>query len=297
MPQQKHYTAPVSEINRKDCETLVRLALEEDAPSGDSTSESIFNKTDTGSARVIARESGVLCGIPVIEILLEIYFEMTGQTVMLRPHFRDGLLFQKGDTLFTLEGSLISLFRLERILLNFVQYLSGISTVTAKAVETAPENLVILDTRKTLPGYRKLVKYAVFCGGGSNHRISLSDMAMIKDNHIASIKSIQNAIKSIRIENPGIPVEVEVDTLQQLESVLNYKIDAVLLDNMDGDTLKKAIDMIRKQQNPPFIEISGNITPEKFSELKDLGQIGVSMGYLTHTTRFLDLSMELTRNK
>ena len=295
MKQQKHYTRPVSELKRKDCETLIKLALEEDAPNGDPTSESIFHETDRGKARIIAKESGILCGMPVVEIVLEIFMELTGKTVALRPVFRDSLMFQSGDVLCEIEGHLTSLLRLERIILNFMQYLSGISTVTARAVEAVPDDIIILDTRKTLPGYRKLAKYAVFCGGGSNHRINLSDMALIKDNHLAASTSIGNAITSVRMNNPNIPIEVEVDTLEQLETTLLNSADVIMLDNMDRATLEKAFRIIHNYKNPPFIEVSGGFTPEKISELRGFGRIGVSMGYLTHTTRFLDLSMEFVK--
>ena len=290
--QQRHYTKPAAELDRSDCETLIRLALSEDSPGGDITSESIFQETDYGRVRVIAGEEGILCGLPVVEFLLEIYLEITGKTVTLRPLFRDGLLFSKGDCLFEMEGTLISLLLLERIVLNFIQYLSGISTVTADAVKSAPENIVVIDTRKTLPGYRKLAKYAVFCGGGSNHRMNLSDMALIKDNHLAGCKNVSQAVNSVRKHKPYLPVEVEVENLEQLKSALECRPDVIMLDNMDLPLLKNAFSMIQKNDHPPFIEISGSMTPEKLAQLKEFGTVGVSMGYLTHTTRFLDISME-----
>ncbi|MDH5654405.1 MAG: carboxylating nicotinate-nucleotide diphosphorylase [Spirochaetia bacterium] len=295
--QQRHYTQPVSEIHLKDCETLIRLALEEDAPAGDPTSESIFSEIDRGTARAVAKESGILCGMPLVEFILEIFLQITGKTVAFRPIYRDALSFNSGDTLFELEGSYISLLRLERVILNFVQYLSGISTVTAEALKSAPDNVIVLDTRKTLPGYRKLAKYAVFCGGGSNHRIHLSDMAMIKDNHIAASGSLQNAINKILKKKPGLPIEVEVENQDQLETALENNVDVVMLDNMDHENLKHAFALIQKYENPPFIELSGSMTPKKLQEFKEYGHLGISMGYLTHTTRFLDISMDFSKIK
>lgn len=290
---QHHYTAPVSDITRKDCEILINLALDEDSPHGDPTSESVFSEIETGRACIKAKESGILCGLPVVSSLLSIYREKHGQALSMKPIFRDGLSFEKGDRLFILEGNLRSLLRLERIVLNFVQYLSGISTTVNNAVKQAPENVYVLDTRKTLPGYRKLAKYAVCCGGGSNHRISLSDMAMIKDNHIQAAGSIKTAVEKIRRNFPDLPLEVEVDHPDQIREVLPLGVNFILLDNMPPGMLKDSITLIRSHLNPPVIEISGNRNPSNLHELSGLGKLGVSMGFLTHTTRFLDLSMEM----
>lgn len=292
---QRHYTEPVTQILRRDCEGLLLLALDEDAPQGDATSDSIFPQSEQGFARTVAREGGVLSGTSAAEILVEIFNERNTGSVKFIPLLKDGDSFRKGDALFSMEGSLRSLLRLERIVLNLIQYLSGISTTVRNAVDRAPKNAVILDTRKTLPGYRRLAKYAVYCGGGSNHRISLSDMAMIKDNHIEASGSIEAAAANIRRERPGLKIEIEVDSAEQIKEALSAEPDIILLDNLSGDALKKAVETIRNASPSVFIEISGNRRPDNLDDLKDLGEIGVSMGYLTHTTRFLDLSMEVSK--
>lgn len=293
-----HYTTPVSEIERSDCETLIRLALDEDAPAGDVTSESIFSETEQGRARIAARENGVLCGAKVVAILLDIDAERSGARVDLHLRLNDGDAFQPGDNLLELRGPLRALLRLERPILNFLQYLSGISTVVAAAVAQAGPDIAVLDTRKTLPGYRRLAKYAVYCGGGTNHRISLSDMAMIKDNHVAAAGGVREAARRVRAREPAAPLEIEIDSLDQLDDALAAAPRAILLDNMDRPALMRAIERIRAAgaAKPagalPLIEVSGGWTPERLKDLQGLGPLGVSMGFLTHTTRFLDLSLE-----
>ncbi len=296
--QRPHYTTPVSEIERSDCETLIRLALEEDSPTGDVTSESIFSESERGFARVSARESGVLCGAKVIAILLDIDAQQSGARVDLHMRLQDGASFGPGETLLELRGPLRNLLRLERPILNFLQYLSGISTVVAAAVAQAGPDIAVLDTRKTLPGYRRLAKYAVYCGGGANHRISLSDMAMIKDNHVAAAGGVREAARRVRASRPATPLEIEIDSFDQLEEALAAEPKAILLDNMDRPALMRAIERIRAAGTghpgaaTPLIEVSGGWTPERLKDLQGLGPLGVSMGFLTHTTRFLDLSLE-----
>ncbi|MCB1322494.1 MAG: nicotinate-nucleotide diphosphorylase (carboxylating), partial [Leptospiraceae bacterium] len=209
-----HYTTPVRRITRTDCETLIQLTLAEDTPAGDPTSESIFSFEQHGTGRIVARESGVLCGLAVIEHLCEINRERTGHAVHYVSGLQDGQPFNAGTQLLQLHGPLPAILTLERPVLNFLQYLSGISSVVARAVQAAGPDIAILDTRKTIPGYRKLAKYAVYCGGGTNHRICLSDMAMIKDNHVAAAGGITNAVQAIRKRHPDLPLEVEVDALE-----------------------------------------------------------------------------------
>lgn len=293
-----HYTHPVRSLSAADCEPLVRLALAEDTPDGDPTSEAIFPATERCSARIVAREAGVLCGLPLMQSLCTVYAETTGtEAPDIRPRRTDGETFDKGDVLLELSGTLRAILRLERPMLNFLQYLSGISTTTAAAVSRAGADIAVLDTRKTLPGYRRLAKYAVYCGGGTNHRIHLSDMAMIKDNHVAAAGGVSAAIRRIREHKPGLPMDVEVDRLEQLREALELEPEVVLLDNMDAKQVAEAIDLVRSAvaagKRAPFIEVSGGWRPDQLSQLHGLGKLGVSMGYLTHTTRFLDLSLEM----
>lgn len=297
----KHYTKPISSITREDVETLILLAIKEDAPMGDVTSESIFERTEIAKALLLAKTDGVFCGRKITEILLEIYNESENYHIEILNSLQDGEFFKNKENLMELKGELPGLLRIERVLLNFVQYLSGISTLTYQTVKKAKEinsDIYILDTRKTIPGYRKLAKYAVYCGGGSNHRIHLSDMAMIKDNHIAAAKSITTAVEKVRSKYPDISIEIEVDSITQLYEALINKPNVILLDNMNIEEIKQSIqkihDICLKENLPmPFIELSGGWKIEDLPLLKDIKNIGVSMGFLTHSAKFLDISMEI----
>lgn len=294
-----HFTAPVEKIERSDCETLIRLAIAEDAPVGDPTSESIFPPELTRRAHVVSREAGVLCGAEVARHLLDIYAEITSQRIRLEDCMRDGTVFGAGARIMTLDGPVASILRVERILLNFLQYLSGIATTTGDAVSKAPAGVFVLDTRKTLPGYRRLAKHAVYLGGGTNHRIHLSEMAMIKDNHVAAAGGIHNAASSIRSKHPELPLEIEIDSIAQIQEALAEAPRVVLLDNMDVAEIEEAARQIGRicaesGAPVPVIEVSGGWTPARLHTLDSVGlPVGVSMGYLTHTTRFLDLSLEM----
>jgi nicotinate-nucleotide pyrophosphorylase (carboxylating) len=296
---QPHFTVPVDKISKSDCETLIRLAITEDAPAGDPTSEDIFPPDLAGSARIVAREDGILCGVPVARFLFEIFLEMTGHSISLVSARTDSEPFVPGDPLISMRGSMVGILRIERILLNFLQYLSGIATVTASAVRHAPPGVFVLDTRKTIPGYRRLVKYAVCTGGGTNHRIHLSEMAMIKDNHIAAAGGIAQAAQRIRQNHPELPCEIEVDRVEQIPDAIAERPRVLLLDNMDAPRIREAVARVLSETKkmgltPPIIEVSGGWTPAKLGDLRNLElPVGVSMGYLTHTTRFLDLSLEM----
>lgn len=291
--QRPHYTQPVKSPDSDDYQYLIEAALNEDAPEGDVTSESIFDRGQTGSARIVSRETGILCGRPVVEAYCKRFRETTGHAVEISFVLNDGDAFQKGDTIAGFSGPVAGLLRAERPVLNFLQYLSGISSTVSAAAGLAPDGIYILDTRKTLPGYRKLAKYAVYTGGGTNHRISLSDMAMVKDNHIAAAGNIEKAVSKIRAKHPDVPVEVEVDSVSQIAEALSVQPDVILLDNMNEEQIREAAELIRSRSGDRvFIEVSGGFTPERLKELAGIGKAGVSMGYLTHTTRFLDLSLE-----
>jgi nicotinate-nucleotide pyrophosphorylase (carboxylating) len=181
----------------------------------------------------------------------------------------------------------------ERTLLNFLQQLSGVATSTAAYVaETAGTHCQILDTRKTIPGWRTLQKYAVRCGGGTNHRIGLFDMIMLKDNHIAASGGVAPAIQKVLCSRPSsIPIEVEVENLEQLEIVLPYPVEQIMLDNMDLETMKKAVERIRSYPHSAKIEASGNMTLDRIAAVAATGVDYISIGALTHTIAALDLSM------
>jgi nicotinate-nucleotide pyrophosphorylase (carboxylating) len=282
------YTSPVSELRTEDISTLVKLALSEDCIDHDITSESIFSIKEKAKARIFAKEFGILCGSKIAEELNN----QTNQQIIFEFHKQDGDIFNPNETILSLEGNLVTLLKIERPLLNFLQYLSGISTETYKIAKKYEGRLFIFDTRKTLPAYRTLAKYAVYTGGGYNHRLNLSDMALIKDNHVALSGSISNAVKKIRDKFPDRKLELEIDGLSQLEEAISSKPDIILLDNFSIQDTMIAVKKIRENSNIQ-IECSGGITPDKLDELAKIGLIGVSMGYLTHTTRFLDLSLEI----
>ncbi|MGQ2799851.1 carboxylating nicotinate-nucleotide diphosphorylase [Leptospira santarosai] len=287
------YTHPVSSVSYQDYETLVKLAWEEDCPEEDITSVSLFTADQKATASLNARESGILCGAGVLEVL-NVFSENRIRSELLK---RDAESFQKGDTLLRIWGDLIPILRIERILLNFLQYLSGISTRTGEVVSKyGQKGLMILDTRKTLPGYRKLAKYAVYCGGGSNHRLNLSEMAMIKDNHLAMYSSSHEPVERIKARFPGRIVEVEVDSLLQLEDAISSGAEVILLDNFSLEDTKAAYSILKKKAPNVQIEFSGGITPEKLEALSEFSGAGVSMGYLTHTTRFLDLGLDIEQH-
>ena len=285
----RFYTNPISKLTSSDFTQLVRLALEEDMPEKDITSESIFSKEQKANATLIAKEEGVLAGTIVIEELNK----QTGNLFSYQVLKQDGEAFKPKETLLTLEGSLIVILRIERVLLNFLQYLSGIATEANKISKKYENRLMVFDTRKTLPGYRKLAKYAVYIGGACNHRQNLSDMGLIKDNHVAMSGSILEAVAKIRKNFPDKKIELEIDGLFQLDEALNASPDIILLDNFSIEDTKIAVNKIKLEKPNIRIECSGGITPEKLDALSTIGTIGVSMGYLTHTTRFLDLSLEV----
>ena len=285
----RFYTNPISKLTSSDFTQLVRLALEEDMPEKDITSESIFSKEQKANATLIAKEEGVLAGTIVIEELNK----QTGNLFSYQVLKQDGEAFKPKETLLTLKGSLIVILRIERVLLNFLQYLSGIATEANKISKKYENRLMVFDTRKTLPGYRKLAKYAVYIGGACNHRQNLSDMGLIKDIHVAMSGSILEAVAKIRKNFPDRKVELEIDGLFQLDEALNASPDIILLDNFSIEDTKIAVNKIKLEKPNIRIECSGGITPEKLDALSNIGTIGVSMGYLTHTTRFLDLSLEV----
>jgi nicotinate-nucleotide pyrophosphorylase (carboxylating) len=285
---QRYYTKPIDTLTPQDFKILLELAMTEDCPEEDITSIAIFSGEEKGKATLSSREDGILCGSQILEAIHELY----GNEFVIKMEIDEGAKVKKGSRIAEISGSLRVILKMERIFLNFLQYLSGISTSVNKLVSEYP-NLLILDTRKTLPGYRKLAKYAVYTGGGANHRINLSEMALIKDNHIALCGSITNAVNKIRKTYPDKKIELEIDSLLQLEEGLNTSPEIIMLDNFNEENTKTAIEKIRTINSTIRIECSGGITPNKLKFLAGFGDIGVSMGYITHTTRFMDLGLDI----
>ena len=268
---------------------IIALALKEDIGHGDITSESIFEKSHTSSAVIKTKQDCVICGEVVVNEIKKIF-----KDVEITVFKKDGEFVKKGDIVYSLQGNTIELLKLERTLLNFVQRLSGIATITNKFVkELEGTNIKLLDTRKTTPGMRMLEKYAVKIGGGHNHRFGLYDGVLIKENHIKAAGSIEKAVELCRKNIPHlIKIEVEVENLNQLQQALNAKADGVLLDNMDLKDIEKACKF--KKNHNFFIEVSGGITLEKLKELKNLNIDYISSGYITHSAGIVDLTMLFT---
>jgi len=273
--------------------TIVRMALLEDAPWGDLTSQTLIPASATVTAQVVAREPGVFCGQDIVTAA----FSLTDPAITTDFHIADGKDFASGAIIATIEGPARGILQAERVALNFAQRLSGIATLTAAYVaETAGTNTRIVDTRKTTPGLRLFERYAVRCGGGHNHRFSLSDAVMAKDNHLAvlaahSSASLTESLLALRQVVPHTAhLEVEVDRLDQIDAVLAANVDTILLDNFSIDDLRIAVQQIN---NRALTEASGGITLDRIRDIAATGVDLISVGALTHSVRALDLGLDI----
>ena len=272
---------------------LLRRAVEEDLPdpeAGDPTSTSTIALDARAEAVLAAREPGVVAGLGIAALT----FFMLGADATVTDRVPDGTRVAAGDVVMRVTGLTQRMLVAERTALNLASHLSGIATATARwvdALEGSPTR--VLDTRKTLPGLRALQKYAVRCGGGVNHRSSLQDMAMVKDNHVIAAGGVIPALAAIRSGHPGLPVEVEVTTLDQLDELLALPEppERILLDNMDDATMTEAV---RRTGGRVPLEASGGITIERAARVGATGVDFVSVGALTHSVRVLDLGMDLS---
>jgi len=267
--------------------TLISLAIKEDIGDGDVTTEAIFDLEKQSESKIIAKDNGVFCGSTVI---VEVYGAID-PNIKISLLAKDGDHVKKGDEVVVIKGSTASILRGERIVLNFIQRMSGIATKTEIFVSLVKESgISILDTRKTLPGFRMLDKYSVYCGGGTNHRIGLFDMVMIKDNHIKAAGNITEAVNRVRKMHGGKhKIEVETTTITEVEEAVKAGADIVMLDNMNREMMKESIDIINKKAK---IEISGNMDRDKIREIMDLNVDYISIGALTHSVEAFDLSMK-----
>lgn len=271
---------------------LVRAAIEEDLGDvGDLTSEFFVPEDATSSARIFAKEEGVAAGL---EVAARVFAEID-DTLSLHIETRDGVPFEAGDTLLLIAGRTRSILTAERTALNFLQRLCGIATQTRRYVDAVkPHPVKILDTRKTTPGWRLLEKHAVTCGGGTNHRMGLHDMVMVKDNHLLADdkqEDLQKAIDTVKEKHPGIRVELEADRLDQVSRFLALRgVDVILLDNMAPATLREAVTLVAGKVE---LEASGGITLDRIAEVASTGVDFISVGALTHSAKALDLSLEL----
>lgn len=268
-------------------DAAIEAALREDMPEGDITSESIVPAGAASEAVFLAKEDGVLAGLTVARRV----FEIVDTRIEFRGECPDGTAFRKGDVLARIKGPTVSLLKAERTALNFLQRLSGIATATRRFVDAvAGTKARILDTRKTTPGLRLLEKYAVRMGGGTNHRLSLSDMVLIKDNHLRYVGSITEAVRRARARVPsGVKVEVEVTTVDEAREALAAAADIIMLDNMPIEGMKAAVAL---DAGRVPLEVSGNVTLERVREIAATGVDFISVGALTHSSPALDISLE-----
>ncbi|MBL0610674.1 carboxylating nicotinate-nucleotide diphosphorylase [Aeromonas jandaei] len=280
---------------QQDVSRAVRAALLEDLgdalttldqpdASADITAQ-LIPADRMASARVITREAGIFCGQPWVD---EVFVQLGGE-VKVEWKVQDGEVISPNQELFRLHGPARLLLTGERNALNFVQTLSGVATLTARYVAELEEtDCRLLDTRKTIPGLRTAQKYAVTCGGGKNHRIGLYDAYLIKENHILACGGIAETINEARHLNPGKPVEVEVESLAELEQALAANADIVMLDNFDVAMMREAVAI---NQGRAKLEVSGNVTLDTLAEFAATGVDFISVGALTKHVRALDLSM------
>jgi len=274
-------------LTQSDIAPLVALALEEDIGSGDITA-GLVSADEKAIATVITREPGVLCGTQFVDAI----FDAVDSSLEVAWLKVDGDKLKANDTLFTVSGAARSILTAERAALNFLQMLSGTASYSAKlAALVKGTSARLLDTRKTIPGFRLAQKYAVTCGGCHNHRIGLYDAFLIKENHIAACGGIREAIETARANAPGKPVEIEVESLDELSEALNARADRVMLDNFSLDDMRQAVALNDAQAE---LEASGNVTESTLRDIAETGVDFISIGALTKVIMPLDLSMRLS---
>ncbi|WP_457553890.1 carboxylating nicotinate-nucleotide diphosphorylase [Desulfobacula sp.] len=269
-------------------ENIIRLALFEDSGLGDVTTESILPGPVRGKGVIIAKESFVLSGIKVAKIV----FKLLDPDGEFNSLFSDGERVNKGKTIVKVQGDLLALLKGERVALNFLQHLSGIATLTRSYVDELKDSKVRLtDTRKTTPGLRSLEKEAVRAGGAYNHRMSLYDGILIKDNHIAVAGSIRNAVKLVKKRASHLmKIEVEVSNFDEVKEAVDVGAHVIMLDNMDYDQMSAAVNYINGRA---IVEASGNVSLSTLNKIAATGVDVISCGALTHQARSVDLSMQI----
>lgn len=273
-------------MNNFALDKIIRHGLEEDIGNGDITTLSTVSEEKTISGSFIAKEAGVICGLPVLVRV----FEILDASIIVELKINEGDLVKKGDLIARISGSARSILTGERVALNFLQRLSGIATRTRLAVEQiSGTGAVIADTRKTTPGLRIVEKYAVRIGGGSNHRFNLADGILIKDNHIRAAGGIQAAIScACKMAPHTLKIEVEVETFEQIQQALDSKADIIMLDNMSNEDMAKAVVLINGRS---LVEASGNMGDKDLRTVALTGVDIISIGALTHTVDAMDISL------
>jgi len=283
-----------------DFDDMIDAALAEDCADRDATTLALVDPARQATAMLAAREPGVIAGLPLAARLVERFNADVAFTALVE----DGAHVAVGHIIAQLKGPAAAILSLERTMLNFLQHLSGIASQTARYVAAVEgTGAKILDTRKTLPGWRRLAKYAVRCGGGQNHRMDLADQVLIKDNHLAlmgvtadDVDGVREAICRTKRMSPGLVIEVEVDSLAQLHAVLTSFPDIVLLDNMTPDEMRQAVAYVREncpEGARPQLEASGDITLANVRAAAETGVDRISIGALTHSAPALNLGLDM----
>ncbi len=267
---------------------IIEQALLEDIGTGDITSESIVPYDLKAKGIIKTSEEGVVAGLDIAYLI----FKKLDSEIIFQEKIKDGTKVTRGKVLAEISGYARTILKGERVALNFLQRMSGIATITSKFCQQVKDFPVrIFDTRKTTPGLRILEKYAVRMGGGHNHRFGLYDAVLIKDNHIVVAGGIKSAVNSVRKQiSHTVKIEVEAENLSQLQEALKVQVDTIMLDNMDLETMKEAVKMVKGEA---LIEASGGITLEKVREIARTGVDLISVGALTHSVKSLDISMEI----
>jgi nicotinate-nucleotide pyrophosphorylase (carboxylating) len=285
---------------------LIQLAKREDLGPGDVTSQLLVDENAIGVGTLTQKEVGIVCGLPIVAMICQAYDERlrVEQIPGFHLEITEGRFSDARTTpLLRIRGPLRSLLAAERVILNFLQHLSGVATLTSRFVKRVHgTHARIFDTRKTLPGFRALDKYAVRCGGGENHRVGLFDAILVKDNHLAAVPPrelaamLSRLVSRSREEDPARPIEVEVTNLDQFREVLKVDgIDIVLLDNMDCPSMETAVELRNRttKRNKPALEASGGITLETARSVALTGVDRIAVGAITHSAPTLDISLEI----
>ena len=303
----------MNDSNNKSIDILLRTALDEDIGTGDITTLACVPESAVSEGSFIAKEPGVICGLNTLKRV----FELLDDSVCLTLHINDGDIVNPGDVIATISGPSRAILTGERTALNILQHMCGIATKTAEAVrEVSGTETKILDTRKTTPGLRALDKYAVKCGGGTNHRFNLADGVLIKDNHIKAAGGITNAVKKVQedliasyvrndrkrkdekqeneLPEKALKIEVETENLEQVKEALTAGADIIMLDNMTPEMMAEAVKLINKKA---LTEASGNMGERDLKTIAETGVDFISIGALTHSVKAMDISLKFNHHR
>ena len=275
-------------MNKTHLHDIIKATLKEDIGRGDLTSEIIFENGSNSRGQFIAKDNGIVCGLQIIDIV----YRLLWKDIEVVLHKRDGDTITKGDIIADVNGNTRTLLTAERTILNIIQHMCGIASVTADTIKALDDDTIrVCDTRKTLPGLRMLQKYAVTCGGGFNHRYRLDDGVMIKDNHIKASGSISKAVKKTKDKlGHMVKVEVETETREQVLESIEAGADVIMFDNRSPEEVKEWTQIVPEGI---ITEVSGGITPETIAAYKGCGVDYISLGWLTHSVKALDISFNL----